>query len=68
VCEKYTDVLRVVQGPSPLLPPGFLDEESEEKDIYCSPELNQLVIGGRDAKLGEYPHLVRKQIFYKTNK
>ncbi|CAG7659293.1 unnamed protein product, partial [Allacma fusca] len=56
-CMKFTEILTTSDGPVPLLPPKFLESEEMEKEVQCNAILNELIVGGRDAKLDEFPHM-----------
>lgn len=55
VCEKFKEVLRESDGPTPLLPLDFL--QARPKEIHCNKLVNKLIVGGRDAHQDEFPHM-----------
>jgi hypothetical protein len=56
----YTEVLKGKHkgGPFSLLPPEHIEEDPADEEIFCDPQFNPLISGGRDARVGEFPHLV----------
>jgi len=57
MCEVYKEILREPEGPTPLLPVSFLTEE-RPREIQCNNRVNKLIVGGRDAQIDEFPHMV----------